>query len=439
MNILVIGSGGREHALVWKLAQSPRTAKLWCAPGNAGIADEKLTANSSAVEQVDIAAENLPALLEFAIKHKPDLTVVGPDNPLSLGLVDLFQKNGLRIWGPNQKAAQFESSKTFAQDFMARHGIPTAQAGSFTEIGAAREFAGSLRGLCAVKADGLALGKGVSICHNEAEAFSAIDDMLVRQKFGASSRRIVIQELLEGMEISLHALCDGRTARLFPAAQDHKRIGENDTGPNTGGMGAYSPAPFLTETQRAEVDKKIIGPWLKGCREEGIDFCGILYPGVMLTRQGPKVLEFNARFGDPETQAYLMRLENDLVDLFESCVDRRLDQETLRWRPETSVCVIMASAGYPASSDKGRTIHGLADAARLPDTKVFHSGTARAHGEIVTNGGRVLGVTALGANLTQARDKAYAAVQKIQFDGAQFRRDIAAKALAWNGRSASGR
>src|SRR5665213_106501 len=247
MKVLVIGSGGREHALVWKLAQSGRITQMWCAPGNAGIATEQLSANRSMVECVDLAAENLGGLLAFARENKIELTVVGPDNPLALGMVDLFQKNGLRIWGANQKAAQFESSKVFAQNFMERHGIPTAKGATFTEVKAAKDFAASLRGQCAVKADGLALGKGVLLCHTVVEAFLAIDDLLVHQKFGEAGRRIVIQELLEGMEISLHAFCDGRMARLFPAAQDHKRIGEGDIGPNTGGMGAYAPAPFLTE------------------------------------------------------------------------------------------------------------------------------------------------------------------------------------------------
>jgi phosphoribosylamine---glycine ligase len=431
MKILVIGSGGREHALVWKLAQSPRVTQLWCAPGNAGIAGEPLAGPSSTVQCLDVAADNLPGLLAFANAQKPDLTVVGPDNPLALGVVDLFQENGLRIWGPNQKAAQFESSKVFSQNFMVMHGIPTARAASFADALMARDFAGALHGKCAVKADGLALGKGVVICQSMEESARAIDEMLVRKKFGGAGRRIVIQELLEGVEISLHALCDGRTARLFPTAQDHKRIGENDAGPNTGGMGAYSPAPFLTEAELADVERKILAPWLKGCQKEGIDFCGILYPGVMLTKDGPKVLEFNARFGDPETQAYLMRLENDLTELLEACVERRLDKMTLRWRPEASVCVVMASAGYPGAYAGGKPITGLAEAGRLPDTKVFHAGTARHRDQIITNGGRVLGVTALGAGLAEARARAYEAVQKIQFDGAQFRRDIAGKGLAW--------
>lgn len=431
MKILVIGSGGREHALVWKLAQSPRVSQLWCAPGNAGIAGEILANECAPVECVDIAADNVHDLLAFAKEKKPDLTVVGPDNPLALGVVDFFQNSGLRIWGPNQKAARFESSKVFSQNFMAAHGIPTARAASFTDPKEAKDFADSLHGKCAVKADGLALGKGVLICHSMVDALLAIEDLLVNQKFGQASRQIVIQELLEGVEISLHALCDGRTARLFPTAQDHKRIGENDTGLNTGGMGAYSPTPFLTETEMAGVERKILGPWLEGCRKEGIDFCGILYPGVMLTKDGPKVLEFNARFGDPETQAYLMRLENDLTEVLEACVERRLDKIQLRWRPEAAVCVVMAAEGYPGAYLKGKPIHGLLEASRLPETKIFHAGTTRAGKQIVTSGGRVLGITALGEGLAKARDRAYEAVAKIEFDGAQFRRDIAAKALAW--------
>ncbi len=423
MRILVIGSGGREHALVWKLAQSPRVTQLWCAPGNGGIAAEPH------VQCTDIAAENLPALRAFAAENRIDLTVVGPDNPLALGIVDLFEKDGLRIWGPNRKAAQFESSKAFAQAFMDKHGIPTARSQTFSDAAAAKGFASSLGGRCAVKADGLALGKGVLLCASTGEAGAAIDEMLVRQKFGEAGRRIVIQELLQGIEISLHALCDGQTARVFPTAQDHKRAGDQDTGPNTGGMGAYSPTPFLTSAELENVSAAIIEPWLKGCRDEGIDFRGILYPGVMLTNEGPRVLEFNARFGDPETQVYLARLENDLVDVFEACVEGALNKVQLRWRPEAALCVVMASSGYPGDYAKGKIIRGLAEAGLMPGTKVFHAGTVARGNEIVTNGGRVLGVTSLGRTLAEARDRAYLAVDKIRFDGAQFRRDIGAKAF----------
>jgi len=429
MKILVVGSGGREHAIVWKLAQSPHAKRLWCAPGNVGIAQERLAANDSPVDCVNISVDDLQKLLDFVREQKIDLTVVGPDNPLALGIVDLFQKHGLRIWGPNQRAAQFEASKAFSQDFMEKHGIPTARAKAFSEATAARKFAADLAGKCVVKADGLALGKGVLICHDVAESDRAIDEVLVNKAFGSAGARIVIQEFLEGMEISLHALCDGRTAKLFPTSQDHKRALDGDAGLNTGGMGAYSPAPFLSDAELVIVGKQILDPWLRGCAAEGIDFRGILYPGVMLTKQGPRVLEFNARFGDPETQVYLTRLENDLVELCEATIDGTLDRVELTWRREASVCVVMASDGYPGSYPKGKTITGLDEANALPDTKVFHAGTAMSGHHIVTNGGRVLGVTAWAADLRSARDAAYRAVTKIRFDGAHCRRDIAAKAL----------
>jgi phosphoribosylamine--glycine ligase len=431
MKLLVIGSGGREHALVWKLAQSPHVTQLWCAPGNAGIAQERLIKNSAPVECVNLGAEDLPKLLAFAQEKQVALTVVGPDNPLALGIVDLFQKNGLRIWGPNRKAAQFESSKVFSQQFMEQYGIPTARSGVFTasEVLAARAFAGSLDGRCAVKADGLALGKGVLICTSEAEAHKAIDGILVAKDFGAAGSRIVIQELLEGIEISLHAICDGRTAKLFPTAQDHKRALDGDAGLNTGGMGTYSPTPFLSDHALTEFGNKILTPWLYGCVKERIKFCGIIYPGVMLTKGGPKVLEFNARFGDPETQVYLTRLENDLVELLDASVSGTLGKLELKWSSMASVCVVMASGGYPGSYAKGKSILGLTETAMLPNVKVFHAGTAKSGNQIVTNGGRVLGVTALGRDLKAAQTAAYAAVEKIHFDGAQFRRDIAAKAM----------
>jgi phosphoribosylamine--glycine ligase len=429
MKILVIGSGGREHALVWKLAQSPHATQLWCAPGNAGIAQERLAKNGAAVECIPIGTEDLPKLLAFAQERKADLTVVGPDNPLALGIVDLFQKNGLRIWGPNQKAAQFESSKVFSQNFMEKYGIPTARAGTFSNAALARKFATSLDGKCAVKADGLALGKGVLICVSVAEANQAIDEILVSKAFGTAGAKIVIQEFLEGMEISLHTLCDGKMAKLFPTSQDHKRALDGDTGLNTGGMGTYSPTPFLNDAQLADTGKKILDPWLRGCAAEGIEFHGILYPGIMLMKSGPKVLEFNARFGDPETQVYLTRLENDLVELLDASVSGTLAHIEVQWSPQASVCVVMASGGYPGSYAKGKPILGLAEAAKLPNTKVFHAGTAKSGNEIVTNGGRVLGVTAWAKDLKSAQAAAYAAVEKIHFDGAHFRRDIAAKAL----------
>jgi phosphoribosylamine--glycine ligase len=430
MNILLIGSGGREHALAWKLAQSPHITCLVCAPGNAGIAGEHLARNGAAVECAAVGAEDVPGLLALAKERRADLTVVGPDNPLALGIVDRFQAEGLRIWGPNQSAARFESSKAFAQEFMARHRIPTARAATFVDAAPAAAFAAGLGGRCAVKADGLALGKGVLICRDRAQADAAIEQVLVRRAFGEAGARVVIQELLEGVEVSLHALCDGRTARLFPTAQDHKRAYDGDAGPNTGGMGTYCPTPFLDAAEMAQVQRAILDPWLAGCAAEGIDYRGILYPGLMLTREGPKVLEFNARFGDPETQVYLARLETDLLEALDACVAGTLDRIEFRWRPEAAVCVVMASAGYPGSYPKGRRITGLAEAAQRPGVKVLHAGTARAGDDVVTSGGRVLGVTALGADLRQARAAAYAAVADIRFEGAFYRRDIGAKALA---------
>ena len=429
MRILVIGSGGREHAIVWKLAQSQRIAAMWCAPGNGGIGTERLLSNGSLVQCLPIPVDNLPALRQFALDQKINLTVVGPDNPLADGIVDFFQAEGLRIWGPNKRAAQFESSKVFAQQFMERHGIPTARAGTFSDAAAAKKFAAELDGRCAVKADGLALGKGVLICHNQSEANGAIDQILSEKTFGTAGSQIVIQELLEGPEISLHAICDGKTALLFPTSQDHKRALDNDRGLNTGGMGAYSPTPFLSAEQLRELSRLILDPWVKGCAAEGIDFRGILYPGVMLTQSGPKVLEFNARFGDPETQVYLTRLENDLLDVLEASIDGTLNQIALRWSDSHSVCVVMASGGYPGSYRKGIPITGLDRAAQLPNVKVFHAGTTFDGDVFKTSGGRVLGVTAWAHTLKQACANAYQAVREIHFEGAQYRSDIAGKAL----------
>ncbi|NBR84151.1 MAG: phosphoribosylamine--glycine ligase [Proteobacteria bacterium] len=429
MKLLVIGSGGREHALVWKLAQSPLVTRMWCAPGNAGIVEERLAKNGAPIECVAVSAEDLPKLLAFAQQERPDFTVVGPDNPLAAGVVDLFQANGFKIWGPNKQAAQFEGSKAFSQDFMERHGIPTAAAGTFSDVAAAKKFCAWLGGKCVVKADGLALGKGVLICTSLTQAEAAVDEIMVSKAFGSAGQRIVIQELLEGMEISLHALCDGKVAKLFPTSQDHKRALDGDAGLNTGGMGTYSPAPFLTDAELKSVGDAILQPWLRGCAADGIDFRGLLYPGVMLTKTGPKVLEFNARFGDPETQVYLTRLENDLVELLLASAEGRLANHELKWSANASVCVVMASGGYPGSYPKGKVITGLAAANALPNTKVFHAGTAKLDGATVTNGGRVLGVTAWAKDLAAARNAAYAAAEQIHFDGAHYRRDIAAKAL----------
>lgn len=431
MKVLVIGGGGREHALVWKLAQSPHVTELFCAPGNAGIARETLRSNGRPVRCVSISAEDLRALLAWADEHRPDLTVVGPDNPLALGVVDLLTAHGLRAWGPTRQAAQFEASKIFSQRFMEQYAIPTARAGAFTDPAPARQFAASLHGRCAVKADGLALGKGVRVCRSLAEAETAIEDFMIRRVLGPAGQQVVIQELLEGIEISLHALCDGETVRPFPTAQDHKRLGEGNTGPNTGGMGTYCPTPFLDETALASAYDAILRPWLRGCQAEGIRFQGLLYPGVMLTPQGPKVLEFNVRFGDPEAQVYLTRLQNDLFELLMACAEGRLaSSPPLHWSPASSVCIVLASAGYPGDYRKGLPIRGIEQAERLPGVKVFHAGTGWENGTFVTRGGRVLGVTALGPDLSSALRTAYAAVECIQFEGMHYRRDIAFQALS---------
>ncbi len=429
MKILVIGGGGREHALVWKLAQSPRASKIWCAPGNAGIADETLAANGTDVECIGIGAEDLPSLLKFSRDNQVDLTVVGPDNPLAMGIVDQFQTAGLRAWGPTQQAAQFESSKIFSQEFMDRNGVPTMKSGSFTAADKAKAFTDSLGGKCAVKADGLALGKGVLICNTPDEANKAIDQIMTDRAFGDAGSSVLIQELITGMEVSLHALCDGKTAKLFPSSQDHKRALDGDQGLNTGGMGTYSPVPFLSDNKLNEIANAVIEPWLAGCAAEGIDFRGMLYPGIMLTDSGPKVLEFNARFGDPETQVYLTRLKNDLVNLLEASIDGTLDQQELHWSDQSAVCVVIASGGYPGSYEKGKVITGIADADALQGVKVFHAGTKIDSKNIVNAGGRVLGVTALGQDLETARNLAYEATAKIHFDGAFARSDIAAKGL----------
>ncbi|HEY2591184.1 MAG TPA: phosphoribosylamine--glycine ligase [Steroidobacteraceae bacterium] len=434
MKLLVVGSGGREHALVWKLAQSPHASRIISAPGNAGIAAERLVKNGAPVECASIAAENLLGLAEFARTERIDLTVVGPDNPLALGIVDLFQSEGLRIWGPNRSAARFEASKAFAQGFMERHGIPTAAAGVFDNPTEAKRFAAQLGGRCVVKADGLALGKGVLLAASTAEAERSIDRIMVERAFGTAGARVVVQEFLEGVELSLHALCDGRIARVFPTSQDHKRALDGDLGPNTGGMGTYSPTPFLSETQLAATAAAVFDPFLRGCAAEGIDYRGILYPGIMLTRSGPRVLEFNARFGDPETQVYVTRLESDLLELLDASAGGTLERLEPTWSPLASVCVVMASGGYPGEYARGKIVSGLDAAASLPHTKVFHAGTALRDREVVTSGGRVLGVTALGEDLAAARARAYAAVERIHFDGARYRRDIGQQALSGIGR-----
>lgn len=423
MKILVLGSGGREHALVWKLRQSPRVTEVFCAPGNAGTA--QLARN------VPVKLTDHEALLAFARDERIDLTVVGPDDALAAGVVDFFQKSGQRIFGPTQRAARLESSKIFAKEFMQRHGIPTAQSGCFTDPDEARAFCRRLGCPLVIKADGLALGKGVTIARSADEAARTLYRYMERGQFGEAGRRVVIEEFLRGEECSIHALVDGKSFRLFPGAQDHKQAFDGDQGPNTGGMGTYSPAPVLTAEMLERVRGEIMEPFLRGLASDGIDYRGLLFPGLMITSAGPKVLEFNCRFGDPETQVLLPRLKNDLVSLLEAAIDGTLAQQpALEFDERAAVCVVMASGGYPGSYPGGKEIAGLDGFAEGNEVVIFHAGTRAAeNGRIVTAGGRVLGVTALGSDVRAARERAYEAVARIHFEGAHFRRDIAVKAL----------
>lgn len=419
MKILVIGSGGREHALCWKLAQHP-DAEIYAAPGNIGMID--------VATLVNIKVDDIQGLVDFAKAEAIDLTVVGPELPLTLGVVDAFQEAGLACFGPNKAAARLEGSKAFSKELMKKYNIPTAAFDTFTEVAPAKAFVDEIGVPCVVKADGLAAGKGVIICMTRDEADKAIEDMLADHAFGDASATIVIEEYMEGPEVSVLAFADGKHVLPMVSAQDHKRIFDGDKGPNTGGMGAYSPAPVYTEELSKLVNETIIAPTIAAMAAEGAPFTGILYTGLMLTEKGPRVLEYNVRFGDPETQPIMVRMKSDIVDLFQACLDGTLDQTTLEWYDEAAVCVIMASGGYPASSEKGVPIHGL-DTIAEEEAIVFHSGTALKDDQIVTNGGRVLGVTAKDTTIKGAIDKAYAAVEKITFDHMQFRRDIGARAL----------
>ena len=422
MKILVLGSGGREHALLWKLRQSPRVTDLFCAPGNAGTA--RLARN------LPIALHDHAALVKFALAEDIALTVVGPDDALAAGIVDHFQQNGLRIFGPSRAAARLESSKSFAKEFMRRHGIPTARSGEFSSSAEAHLFCQSMPYPIVIKADGLALGKGVVIAQNPEAAAKSIHEMMERGSFGEAGRRVVLEEFLNGPECSLHALVDGAHYALFPAAQDHKKIFDGDRGPNTGGMGTYSPAPVLTPELMGRVRTEVMEPFLRGLAADGIAFRGLLFPGLILTADGPKVLEFNCRFGDPETQVLLPRLKSDLVDLLEATIDGTLDRTSIECDERAAVCAVMASAGYPGKARTGVEIDGLEQFRDEGDVMIFHAGTRLENGKVVTAGGRVLGVTALGSDIAAARARAYEAVARIRFEGAQFRRDIAASAGA---------
>lgn len=422
MKILVIGSGGREHALAWKLEQSPGVERIFCTPGNAGTAE--------IAENVAIPATDLPALARFAKENNVDLTVVGPDDPLAAGIVDLFVAEKLRVFGPTRSAARIESSKIFAKELMRAQKIPTAKASTFSNSDEALRYCEQLQFPVVIKADGLALGKGVIVAPDAATARSTINSMMNEGRFGDAGRRIVIEEFLRGSECSLHALVDGKDYRLLESARDHKRVFDGDRGPNTGGMGAFSPANNWNRQLEDQFDKKIMQPLLRGLREEGIIFRGLLYPGLMITETGAHVVEFNCRFGDPETQAILPRLRSDLLPLLEATIDGKIDNYTIEWDERAAVTVVLASGGYPSKYETGRPISGLDDAAKLKDVQVFHAGTRSANGEIVTAGGRVLAVTALGSTIAGARTRAYEAVSAIHFDACHYRRDIALGAVS---------
>ncbi len=424
MKILVIGSGGREHALAWKLKQSPYADRIFCAPGNAGTAEIG--------ENVAISASDLGPLVRFAKENRVNLTVVGPDDPLAAGIVDLFAREGLRVFGPAKAAARLESSKIFAKELMREQGIPTAEAGTFKRSDDALRFCNPLRFPIVIKADGLALGKGVIIASDLVAARSTIDAMMNQGRFGEAGRRIVVEEFLRGTECSLHALVDGANYRLLQTARDHKRAFDKDTGPNTGGMGAFSPANNWNAELEDQFHKKIMRPLLRALQEKKITFRGLLYPGLMISADGVRVLEFNCRFGDPETQAILPRMKSDLLPLLEATIDGNIDTCTIEWDPRPAVTVVLASVGYPNKYETGKTISGLDAAARLDDVQIFHAGTKPVNDEVVTAGGRVLAVTALGSTIEVARARAYEAVSRIQFENCHYRRDIALSAITDN-------
>ena len=416
MKILVVGSGGREHAIVWKIAQSKKADKIYCAPGNAGIAE--------LAECVDIKATDLEKLADFAEDKKIDLTVVGMDDPLCAGIVDVFEKRGLRIFGPRKNAAILEGSKAFSKDLMKKYGIPTAAYEVFNNANDAIKYLETADYPIVLKADGLALGKGVLICKTKEEAVAGVKELMTDKAFGSAGDRIVIEEFLTGREVSVLSFVDGKTVKLMASAQDHKRAKDNDEGLNTGGMGNFSPTPFYTEEVDRFCKENIYQRTVDAMASENREFKGVIFFGLMLTEKGPRVLEFNARFGDPETQVVLPRMENDIVDVFEACIDGTLDKIDLKFKSDAAVCVVLASDGYPEKYEKGKEIRGLENFKDKPGYFCFHAGTAFRDGKIVTNGGRVLGVTALGKDLFEARANAYKATEWVDFDNKYMRHDI---------------
>jgi len=419
--ILIIGSGGREHAIGWKVAQSPKAEQIFFAPGNGGTS--KIGTN------IDIKATNIVGLLEFTKKEKIDLTLALPDDPLALGIVDQFKKEGLRIWGPNKAASKLEWSKAFSKDFMRQHNLPTARFEIFNDYEKAKEYVLKQNLPIVVKASGLALGKGVIICQTLEETDEALKDMFIKKVFGNSGNEVVIEEFMTGPEISIHAFSDGKNYKMFPSSQDHKKIGENDVGLNTGGMGTIAPLPFVTETVLKNIEENIVAPTIEAMVKEDNPFLGVLYPGLILTEDGPKILEYNARFGDPETQTYMRLSDGDIIDIFNACIDGNLDKIEIKWKKGFACTIVLASGGYPENYEKDKVISGIEEAEKELDIVVFHAGTKVVGGNLVTNGGRVLGVSATGDTLQEALAKAYKAIEKISFEGMQYRRDIGQSAL----------
>lgn len=421
MKVLVVGSGGREHALVWKLNQSPKVSEIFIAPGNGGTRLEGTN--------VPIKDDDLPGLVNFAKENKIDLVVAGPELPLVLGIKEALSREGIPCFGPGAYAANLEGSKAFSKMIMRDAGVPTAPFKVFDEFEQAKAFVENKGAPIVVKADGLAAGKGVVVASTVEEAIEALDDMMVKREFGSAGERVVVEEALKGEEASFLAFCAGEDYALLPSAQDHKAVGEGDTGPNTGGMGAYSPAPILPRDKYEETAELVIKPILKLLADRGEPFTGILYAGLMYTDDGPSVLEYNVRFGDPECQPLLMRLDCDIVEIMLACVENRLPEVEVKLKDETTICVVLAAGGYPASYEKGKEIFGIEEADKIEGVKVFQAGTTYDEGKTLTSGGRVLGVTALGADLGDAQKKAYEAVAKLSFEGAYFRRDIGDKGL----------
>jgi phosphoribosylamine--glycine ligase len=421
MKVLVIGSGGREHALVWKIAQSPLVEKVFCAPGNAGIEEQ--------ADCLPIKVDDIDGLLAFARREQIGLTVVGPELPLTLGIVDRFREAGMTIFGADKQAARIEGSKSFSKDLMAKHGVPTAAYGTFIDSEQAKEFIRRQGAPIVVKADGLAAGKGVIVAQTEEEAVAAVEDILCAGAFGSAGSKVVIEEFLEGEEASFLAFTDGERIVPLASSQDHKAVFDGDAGPNTGGMGAYSPAPVVTAGIHQKIIDQVLRPTIDGMAAEGCPYSSILYAGLMIKNGEIKVLEFNARFGDPETQPLLARLKSDIVPVLLACADGDLSGIELEWHDKAAVCVVMAAGGYPGSYQKGLPIEGLDQAAAIEDVIVFHAGTARKDGRVVTTGGRVLGVTGLGTTVAEAIDKAYAGVRSITWPGVHYRSDIGRKAL----------